>query len=149
MDPAALTPSQMQQSRPTLDIRYSADESFVLSAPWTKLDRPESAMPVNMWGEVEADLLKRMPPDLVDIGRTMVEEARSASEEGRDPDFSAITSANNPTSAACDCSCSGMQTLMRMGEAVDAAGRAPTAAERELAACGMTCSKQYAVCEAD
>ena len=149
VDPAALTPSQMQQSRPTLDIRYSADESFVLSAPWTKLDRPESAMPVNMWGEVEADLLKRMPPDLVDIGRTMVEEARSASEEGRDPDFSAITSANNPTSAACDCSCSGMQTLMRMGEAVDAAGRAPTAAERELAACGMTCSKQYAVCEAD
>ena len=149
VDPGAVTPSQMQQSRPTLDIRYSAGESFVVSAPWTTLDRTDSAMPVNMWDEVEADLLKRMPPDMADIGRAMVEEARSASEDGRDPDFSAITSVNNPASAACDCSCSGMEALTRMGEAVDAAGRAPTAAERELAACGMACSKQYAVCEAD
>ena len=149
VDPASITPSQMQQSLPTLDIRYTAEESFVLSAPWARLDRQEAPMPVNMWGEVESDLLKRMPPEMADIGRAMVQEARSASEQGRDPDFSAIASSNTPAAGACDCSCAGMDALMRMGEAVDAAGRAPTAAERQLAACGMTCSAMYAICEAD
>ena len=149
VDPASITPSQMQQSLPTLDIRYTAEESFVLSAPWARLDRQEAPMPVNMWGEVESDLLKRMPPEMADIGRAMVQEARSASEQGRDPDFSAIASSNTPAAGACDCSCAGMDALMRMGEAVDAAGRAPTAAERQLAACGMTCSAEYAICEAE
>lgn len=149
VDTNSLTPSQMQQSRPTLAIAYSAEETFVISAPWTQLDRSEAAMPANLWGEVESDLLKRMPPEMTEIGRAIVQEARSAGEQGRDPDFSGVTTRQQALSAPCDCSCGGLEALMRMGEAVDAAGRAPTEDERQLAACGMTCAVQYGVCEGD
>ena len=72
-----------------------------------------------------------------------------ASEEDREPDFSSIRSGPGAPAGSCDCSCAGLDALNRMGEAVEAEGRAPTAAEQSLAMCAMTCSAQYAVCEGD
>lgn len=149
VDPNSLTPSQMQQSQPTLAVSYTGQETFSISAPWARMSETADTMPVDPWGELESDMLKRLPPDLAGAGRSIAAEARRASEEDRDPNFTTITSALSAPKGTCDCSCAGLDALNRMGEAVDAAGRAPTAAERQLAACGMTCSAQYAICEGD
>ena len=144
-----LAPAQKQQARPVLRTVSTVEEQFAISAPWVQLSDTATAMPVDPWGELESGLMKRMPQDLKGAGRDIAAEARRVSEEDREPDFSSIKSGLSAPSGTCDCSCAGLDALNRMGEAVDAAGRAPTAAERQLAMCAMTCSAQYAMCEGD
>ena len=149
VDPFSLTPSQMQQSRPTLDVKYSGRERFAISAPMARMNETGTTMPVDPWADLESDLAKRLPPDLSGAAAAITEEAKRASEEDREPDFSSIRSGPGAPAGSCDCSCAGLDALNRMGEAVEAEGRAPTAAEQSLAMCAMTCSAQYAVCEGD
>lgn len=144
-----LTEDQRRQSQPVLDILDEAQGTFYISAPWIGDERYEMNQLADPWTDLEADLKNRMPPGMTGIASEMIQEAKRASEAGRDPDFSGITAMAGPPAGSCDCSCSGLAAIERMGEAVESAGRAPTRSEIDLAACTLTCARQYAVCEAD
>lgn len=143
-----LDEDQRRQSQPVLDVLGEAKGIFSISAPWIGDERYERIQLVDPWADLEADLKNRLPPGMNDIVSEMTQEAKRASEAGRTPDFSSSVAMAAPPARSCDCSCAGLAAIERMGEAVDAAGRAPTASERDLAACAMTCAPQYAVCEA-
>jgi len=144
-----LSDDQRRQSQPVLDVLGEVRGDFSISAPWIGDERYQSTPLADPWADLEADLQNRMPPGMGDIVSEMTREARRASEAGETPDFSSSVAMAAPPAGSCDCSCAGLAAIDRMGEAVDAAGRAPTASERDLAACAMTCARQYAVCEAE
>jgi hypothetical protein len=144
-----LTQPQTQQSQPVLKAVSTVSGSFSFSAPWTNDDRIIVNGPSDPWQDVETDLLNRLPPGMSDIGQAMAAEAESAAKAGRDPDFSRMTASAGVSASQCDCSCSGLAELERMGDAAERAGRPPTAAEQSMVACAMTCAPQYAICEGE
>lgn len=144
-----LSDEQRRQSQPVLDVLGEARGVFSISAPWIGDERYQSNQLADPWADLEADLQNRMPPGMGDIVSEMTREAKRASEVGETPDFSGIPGMAGPTAASCDCSCSGLASIEQMGEAVESAGRAPTSSERAVAACAMTCAREYAGCEAE
>mgnify|MGYP003648103716 CR=1 FL=1 len=148
VDPT-LTQPQMQQSQPVLRSVSTISGSFSFSAPWINDDRATVNAPADPWQDVETDITNRLPPGMADIGRSISAEAESAAKAGRDPDFSGITTSVGVPASQCDCTCSGLAALERMGQAAESNGRSPSAAERSMIACAMTCAPQYAVCEGE
>jgi len=143
------TPAQRQQSQPVLEVIETVQGTFSVSAPWLGDERIAKDMPVDPWADMETDIANRLPPGMTDIATAVVNEAKKATQDGREPNFSSVRSAGGQSATTCDCSCAGLAALERMGAEVDATGRAPTESERALAFCAMTCAPQYARCEAD
>lgn len=149
VDPDNLDEDQRRQSQPVLDVLGEANGVFSISAPWFGDERYERIQLADPWADLEADLKNRLPAVMTDMVSEMTQEAKRASETGRTPDFSSAIAKAAPPAESCDCSCAGLAAIERMGEAVDAAGRAPTRSELDLAACGLTCARQWAVCEGE
>ena len=146
-DPNALTPEQMQESRPILDIVGTINGYFRIAAPWQDDTRYEPDLSVPPLDDLRYDLIARMPAGQEDLVDAVLEAAEEAKRTGRDPDISSIAAAYGKAPANCDCSCSGMANLEAMGEAVEMASRAPTPAELAMAKCGLTCMAEYQRCE--
>lgn len=149
VDPNNLDEDQRRQSQPVLDVLDEANGVFSISAPWFGDERYERIQLSDPWADLEADLKNRLPTVMTGMVSEMTQEAKRASETGRTPDFSSAIAKAAPPAESCDCSCAGLAEIERMGEAVDAAGRAPTRSELDLAACGLTCARQWAVCEGE
>ena len=146
-DPNALTPKQMQESQPTLDIVGTINGYFRIAAPWQDDTRYEPDLSVPPLDDLRYDLIARMPAGQEDLVDAVLEAAEEGKRTGRDPDISSIAAAYGKAPANCDCSCSGMANLEAMGEAVEMASRAPTPAELAMAKCGLTCMAEYQRCE--
>ena len=146
-DPNALTPKQMQESQPTLDIVGTINGYFRIAAPWQGDTRYEPDLSVPPMADMRYDLIARMPAGQEDLVDAVLEAAEEAKRTGRDPDVSSIAASHGTARANCDCSCPGMRKLEAMGEAIDQASRAPTPAELAMAKCGLTCMAEYQRCE--
>ena len=146
-DPDSLTPKQMQESQPTLDIIGNLQGYFRIAAPWKEDSRYEPDESVTPLSDLRSDIMARMPQGQEDIVDAVMAAAEAARQTGDAPDMSAIAASQGAPRAACDCSCSGMRKLEAMGEAVDQASRAPTPAELAMAKCGLTCMAEYQRCE--
>ncbi|WP_299949236.1 hypothetical protein [Hyphomonas sp. BRH_c22] len=146
-DPNSLTPEQMQESQPTLDIVGTINGYFRIAAPWQDDTRYEPDLSVPPMDDMRYELIARMPAGQEDLVDAVLEAAEEAKRTGRDPDISSIAGSHGTAHGNCDCSCSGMAKLDAMGEAVEKASRAPTPAELSMAHCGLTCMAEYQRCE--
>jgi hypothetical protein len=148
VDEYNLTPGQMQQSQPVLDIVGTVRGRFRISSPWRNDPRYEPLEPIAVTADLEEALRRRLPPGQPELADSIVSAAETALKSRVDTRPAAASSSAAAAGDACDCSCDGLARLEQIGMAPRLA-EAPTPEELSMAACATTCLAAYAQCEDD
>jgi len=148
VDEYNLTPGQMQQSQPVLDIVGTVRGRFRISAPWRSDPRYEPLEPIAVTADLEEALLRRLPPGQPELADSIVSTADTAARSGGGTSPAAALSSADAAGVACDCSCEGLARLDEIGMAPGLADT-PSPEELRMAACAITCLAAYAQCEDD